>query len=207
MVIQRKLETKLKLTRWSAKLVTSALPCKAARDLEKYVDVLPVQLKRGQTECFFSMLTKSVRTWQCRGNVLQRFTAAVLSCALSSLVFWVVLVLVALSFSGVLSHVCFDVLIRSDDQSQTCCAISRDAFSLSAPNGGDQCKSVCCNRVHEHISEVVHYHMEVELPSKAVEGQARCDGVGDGLYSACYGVPGSPVMGSTTMALDFLPWP
>ena len=60
--------------------------------------------------------------------MLQRFTAAVLSCALSSLVFWLVLVLVALSFSGVLSHVCFDVLIRSDDQSQTCCAISRDAF-------------------------------------------------------------------------------
>ena len=52
MVIQRKFETKLKLTRWSAKLVTSALPCKAARDLEKYVDVLPVQVKRGQTECF-----------------------------------------------------------------------------------------------------------------------------------------------------------
>ena len=49
--------------------------------------------------------------------------------------------------------------------------------------------------------------MEVELASKAVEGQARCDGVDDGLYSACYGVPGCPVMRSTTMALDFLPWP
>ena len=65
----------------------------------------------------------------------------------------------------------------------------------------------CSNRAHLPISEVVHYHLEVEFPSKAAEGQARFDGVGDGLCSACYGVPGIPVMRSTTMALDFLPWP
>ena len=54
------------------------------------------------------------------------------------------------------------------------------------------------------ISEVAHYHLELEFPSKAVEGQARFDGVGDGLCSASYAMPEIHVMPSTTMALDLV---